>query len=1027
MAEFEVPDPILNSPYIEPQLYWKIEEGVPPEKLEGRRPAGYFYREPGSDYEDPKGNWRELEMVNLIRERLGQWRDDGYPGVSRTTLELLQYWRRDGRQFPLFFAQLEAAETIIFLREARQDLLQGVDIPADEPSASRQAEGYSAFLRFALKMATGAGKTMVMGMLTAWSILNKVNDRTNRTWSDVVLVVCPNITIRNRLRELQPSEGEASIYRKMDLVPSHLMSKLNQGRVIVTNWHVFEPQRPGGYKVVKTGKSVRKKEIIHIGKKTTYARGRRYLTVDAYRRQIAAGLLKVLEEKEAKDGSLERVFVEVERFEESDTSLVRRILGRDLSGKKNILIFNDEAHHAYRIPEIKKEESYVDIDEDWQDDFKREATVWIDGLDKINKKNGVNFCVDLSATPYYISSAKADTNKVYPWVVSDFGLADAIESGLVKIPQLAIRDSTGEERAEYRNIWRWIMEKKLTPAEKGAKGSPPKPAAILKWANTPIIMLAGLWQELFEAWREHREDPRPPVFIIVCKNIKIATVLYDWLANGKAPAGIAPANIPEFRNKGKVENTIRVDSKVAYEVEQSGRKGDENQWMRLVLDTVGKTEWPQDRQGRPIYPEGFKELAEKTGRDFHPPGRDVKCIISVSMLTEGWDCNTVTHIIGLRPFMSQLLCEQVVGRGLRRTNYDVNEDGLFQEEVAKIFGVPFEVVPFKETSGSKKPKEQRRRVHALPSRERLEIKFPRVEGYQQAIRNRVTLDWGSVAGVALDSMSVPTEVQLKAHLPTNEGRPSLYGPGRLDDVSLNKYRRERRVQELAFELAKDLTREYKAQPSCEVPTQVLFPQLLQIVNRYLKEKVNIAHTSELIDVFLSPYYGWVIERLVEAIKPDTSQGEAPEVPRYEAHRGDGSTSDVDFWTSKPVCEIMKSHVNYVVADTKRWEQSAAYFIDTHDAVEAFVKNDRLGFGVPYMHDNKLHDYIPDFIVKLNGDEEQYLIIETKGRKDDVVEVKSQAAKRWVAAVNADGKYGTWHYAIAWRPEEVVGCIDEVKK
>ena len=288
-------------------------------------------------------------------------------------------------------------------------------------------------------------------------------------------------------------------------------------------------------------------------------------------------------------------------------------------------------------------------------------------------------------------------------VVSDFGLTDAIESGLTKIPQLVVRDTTGNPVPSYFNIWRWILTK-LTPSERGGKRANPKPEAVLKYAATPILMLAGLWEELRSEWqRDPSGDPRPPVFIIVCKNTKIADVIYKWLGENDPPSGIPPAKIAGFLNTDDRKNTIRVDSKVVHETDTGEAKSDESAWMRLTLDTVGKTEWPKDRQGRSIYPEGFEELARKLERQLHPPGRDVRCIVSVGMLTEGWDCNTVTHIVGLRPFMSQLLCEQVVGRGLRRSSYEVGDDGKLTEEVAKVFGVPFEIIPFKENSegGSK--------------------------------------------------------------------------------------------------------------------------------------------------------------------------------------------------------------------------------------------------------------------------------------------------------------------------------------
>ena len=306
------------------------------------------------------------------------------------------------------------------------------------------------------------------------------------------------------------------------------------------------------------------------------------------------------------------------------------------------------------------------------------------------------------------------------------------------------------------------------------------------------------------------------------------------MARGERRAlGIPPAKIEGFLNTGERKNTIRVDSKVVAETDTGEAKNDENAWMRLTLDMVGKTDWPRDRQGRSIYPAGFEELAKKLGRPLHPPGRDVRCIVSVGMLTEGWDCNTVTHIVGLRPFMSQLLCEQVVGRGLRRSSYEVGDDGKLTEEVAKVFGVPFEIIPFKENKGGARPSVKRHHIHALPAKAAFEIKYPRVDGYRQAIRNQVTIEWNAAPTLTIDPMKIPPEVEVKANLPSNQGRHSLSGPGKLEKVDLNPYRSGRRFQELVFDMAAELTREYVSRRECEAPAHVLFPQLRQMVNRYL--------------------------------------------------------------------------------------------------------------------------------------------------------------------------------------------------
>jgi type III restriction enzyme len=425
MSGYEVPQPILNSPFDPPAEHWHIVEGEPPVRVTDRRKAVYFYREPKAKSAQGQigGVPVELALVNLVRERLDRWREQGYPGVTRTTLELLQWWNRDGRERRLFFAQREAAETIIFLTEARADFLQGIAIPRDEPSDSQKAEGYTGFLRYACKMATGAGKTTVMGMLAAWSILNKLNDRSDARFSDVVLIVCPNVTIRDRLRELHPDEGEASLYRTRDLVPVHLMPLLSQGKVIVTNWHVFEPQAvtTGGIssKVNKAGVVQPSREWIVIGGKTTTARGSRYMTQAALDAAIAAGEIEVIWEEKDNAGNLKKVLVRAEKRVESDTALVNRIIGREAGGKQNILVMNDEAHHAYRIKREPTDDSKSTLfdefeDEEEAEEFEKEATVWIDGLDRIQKLRGINVCIDLSATPYYLGRVGQETNRPFP-------------------------------------------------------------------------------------------------------------------------------------------------------------------------------------------------------------------------------------------------------------------------------------------------------------------------------------------------------------------------------------------------------------------------------------------------------------------------------------------------------------------------------------------------------------------------------------------------------------------------------------
>lgn len=1045
----EVAEPILNSAFDEPEQYWYIREGETPEK----RPSapGHAARRPAMVYppQDQRASWSvdrhilrpaadypgafELVLVNLIRERLRAWRGAGMPGATRTTLDLVQWWTREGRERRLFFAQIEAALTIIFLIEARADFRQGVSVPRDEPSPERQAAGYKGFQRYACKMATGAGKTTVMGMLAAWRILNKIHARADGRFSDTVVVVCPNVTIRDRLRELCPEQGEASIYRRLDLVPNHLMPELRRGKVFVTNWHAFEPQRPqaaGGARVVKAGVRVRREETVRIGSRATNARGSRYMTLEAYTAARDAGEFEELS-VEREGGEIRSARIATVGYVESDGALVNRALGgSELAGRQNLLVMNDEAHHAYRIlPSGDDEDSGDAEDSEEEEAERREATVWVDGLDKVHKLRKINFCLDLSATPYFLGRIGQEQNKPFPWVVSDFGLVDAIESGLVKIPQLPVRDSSGTERPQYFNVWRWMLETQMTTAERGANRASPRPEAVLKYGQHPIAMLAGRWEEKFRQWEAAGDDPRPPVFILVCKNTRIAKVIYEWLAEGKGPTGTPPSQYTSFLNRDGGVYTIRVDSKVVHETDTGESKSDEARWMRLTLDSVGKTAWPADLEGRPIYPEGFEELARKRDRlnpPLHPPGRDVRCIVSVGMLTEGWDCNTVTHIIGIRPFMSQLLCEQVVGRGLRRASYEVGPDGKFTEEVAEVLGVPFEVIPFKaEPGGSPAARPKRYHIHALPERAALEIRFPRVIGYTQAVRNRVTLDWAKLPRMPLFEPSrIPPEYQQKGMSLSASGRATLTGPGAISTVNLAEHRARVRLQQVVFDVAAGLTKHYAAQATCQVPRHVLFRQLAQIVERYVSEYVEENPPADKRDIALSPYYGWLVEILAENLRPDTREGEAPEVPIYEENRPPGTTAEVDFWTSREPREVVRSHVNYVVPDTERWEQSAAYVLDGHERVAAFVKNAGLGFAIPYLHNGQDHEYVPDFIVRLNGATPRHLILEVKGW-DQRAAIKAAAAQRWVAAVNADGQYGAWAYAVAYAPNEVSGILASV--
>ncbi len=1009
MLDFQVESPIQNSPYDEPTRWWRIVQGESPRLMEGRRPASYFWRKKGGAEDDSEDVGLEISLitVNRIRDRVRQWRADGCPGASRISLELMAWWQRDGRAQRLFFAQIEAASTVIFMTEARRDYLQGIDVRPDEPTERQAADGLEPLMRWACKMATGTGKTTVMGMLAAWTILNKVaSGGRDARFADFVLVVCPNVTIRSRLSELDPLRGDASLYRTRDLVAPHMMALLTQGRVLVRNWHVFELQdenRVGGdsARVVRRGRELRERKTVRIADKTTSARGARYMTIDAYRKAQLLGLLEVVSEAKNGDGVVVQAEVVETRYVESDTRWLKRVL-EDGARKRNIMVFNDEAHHAYRLGEPDEDE---ERDDDGLDAYYREATMWIEGIDRINRLAGVSRVLDFSATPYFLGRVGNNANRPFPWLVSDFGLMEAIESGLTKIPQFAARDLSGNSVPGYFNIWRWILPQ-LKASERGGRHAQAKPEAILRHANIPLVMLGAMWQAKAREWKEQGVDDRPPVFIVVCKNIKLAKLVFDWLARDEPPAGVPKSGLLDFLNRDGRINTIRVDNTVSGEGDDGASASDEDRWMRFTLDTVGRRDWTRDTMGRPMTPEGFAELATKLDRPLHPPGRDVRAIISVGMLTEGWDCNTVTHIVGLRPFMSQLLCEQVVGRGLRRAGYEPGDDGKLPEEVAQIFGVPFQVVPFKaHAKGAVKPQVQTWRVRALPERSDLEIRFPRVDGYVVKAKQSLDIEWTKIQPIQIDPTRQIVAVEMKAGLPANDGTPSLGAPGRVEEATLAPFRVFNRTQTLAMRAAHELMRGYARRVGRDVETlRPLYGEFVRIVLGFVERKALAHPPAEKADVFFAPNYERMQELLLEHLTLTGTEGVKP---RYEQHRPTGSTGEVDYTTRREPMPVRRSHVNLVVADSQ-WERIAATVLDSHASVDSFVKNSGLGFAVPYTLRGTAHDYLPDFLVKLEGGQ-RHLIVEIKGQITEQSDAKKLAVERWCEAVTSDGAFGRWSF------------------
>ena len=1016
----EVQNPIINSPFAEPKQHWLIEHGKSPVKHPGRRLASYYYRVPDSSGRGRKtkkqmslegdlaiGEQEDLPIVNGLRSRIKEWRTGAltgipYDGASAITKELLALWSagNDRRYQRLFFAQLEAAETIIFLVEAADIYKKNQPpIPIDQPSDTAVAAGYKAFTRYACKMATGTGKTTVMGMLSAWSILNRIASPTDDRFTDTILIVCPNVTIRERLQELDPALGDLSLYRTRQLVPVHRMDALRRGEVMIANWHKLAKKETNSVngdsaKVVKTG--VATEVVVNPGRHNEQ--------------------------------------VEV-RYVESDRAWFKRIrqeLGNGKGRSPHWLVFNDEAHHAYRRGDHP---TTVDLDDDsfLAKKNAKEATIWIEGLDRINalaggRKKGIQRCVDLSATPFYIQGSGNEVGKPFPWIVADFSLLDAIESGLVKIPQLPTRDITGADDATYFNVWRWVEQMAVQEGH-SAKLTP---QSVMRYASAPITTLAQDWYQRFQHWQQDSQGephPVPPVFIVVCRDTKIAAEVYNWLAHNEGGYGQSPV---WFRNQPGEEVTVRVDSKVVEDLEQGGTK-DETRRLRFILDTIGKKTWPGGK-----VPEDWAELVrknnEKAASDDNegytwmdekiPPGRTIRCIVSVAMLAEGWDANTVTHIVGLRPFGSQLLCEQVVGRALRRRSYALNEEtDQFEEETAKVFGVPFELVPFKvSTSKDQRPPKEPQHIFADPEKTQYALSFPIVEGYFSPQTFEVDIVWEQVQQLTIDPKDIPNQVELNS-LTSFDGSLAKFSPGERTLLTLADWRKQFRVQQVAFSLAREVCKQWNqdqhgsADDSHAVTPKRLFPKALCAAKRFLLEKVRCIGSAEPCDVLLvGKYQQAAVHSLYTAIRKGGIHGRL-ELPRIATGAaGQGSTHYVDYHTLKSVYAVNKCHLNLMAADTNRWEQSAGFALDTHPGVIKWVKNEHLGFTIPYRHNGMAANYIPDFIAEL--DIGLTLIIELKGQYTDDADTKAKAAERWVSAVNTAGDWGAWYYVVLKDPTEL---------
>ncbi|MEW5940932.1 MAG: DEAD/DEAH box helicase family protein, partial [Chloroflexota bacterium] len=400
MKQVVIENPVLNSPFEEPKRHFRFtEDGITDEVVEARRISQYFVPIPRAKKKSPKQlsfetEWtadrvEENKDINRIRERVEIWRKGGYVGITKTTARLLEYWKREGRERGLFFCQIEALETAIWITEVAPKYGEAW---VENFLRDKNVQSNPLLYRIAFKMATGSGKTVVMAMLIAWQSLNKIANSQDARFSDAFLIVTPGITIKDRLRVLFPNDPQ-NYYKQHDIVPADLLPELDKAKFVVTNFHAFK-----------------------------------------LRERVAAGKLtkQILKQNNGNNA-----------FTETPDQMARRVC-RELGNKKNIIVINDEAHHCYRRrPEGVEEEEALKGDERREaEQREEEARIWISGIESVKAKLGVKAVYDLSATPFFLRGSGYAEGTLFPWVVSDFSLIDAIESGIVKVPRVPVADDS---------------------------------------------------------------------------------------------------------------------------------------------------------------------------------------------------------------------------------------------------------------------------------------------------------------------------------------------------------------------------------------------------------------------------------------------------------------------------------------------------------------------------------------------------------------------------------------------------------
>jgi type III restriction enzyme len=984
--------PILNSPYEYPRQHWELDgEGQPTQRLiETRRRASFISPIPRAKKRQGKAAQQALDIggeekistaaqkydeatINELRSRVDAWRELKNPsdwGVTPETARLLQHWRHHQfNDIRPFFCQVEAIETLIWLTEvAPGDKAHGKRFIERLKDANEGAN--PGLMRLALKLATGAGKTTVMAMVIAWQTINAARHPNSKRFTRGFLVVCPGITIRDRLRVLQPNDPD-SYYESRELVPRDMLRDIERAKIVITNFHAFKLRET--------------LELSKGGRRLLQGKGGDELTTT-----------------------------------ETEGQMLQRVMP-GLMGLKDVMVLNDEAHHCYREkPAEEDEEGIADLkgDEKEEAEKNREAArLWISGLETVTRKLGVQRIVDLSATPFFLRGSGYAEGTLFPWTMTDFSLMDAIECGIVKLPRVPIADndpSAVNELPKYRELWAHIGRD--MPRKGKSKAGDLDPLSLPALLQTALEALYGHYARTFTEWTA-KGITVPPCFIVVCQNTAISKLVYDYISgfqrkNTDGTETHVPGRLELFRNADEFGNpfgrprTLLIDS----EQLESGEALDDNfrkmaadeieQFRRDIVERTRDAQAGQNLSDQDLLREVMNTVGKKDRL-----GEGIRCVVSVSMLTEGWDANTVTHVLGVRAFGTQLLCEQVIGRALRRQSYQLNDDNKFNVEYADVLGIPFDFTA-KPTIAPPQPPVQTERVRAVsPQRDALEITFPRVAGYRVELpAERLEAEFNE------DSTLVLTPEHVGPTVTRNAG---IIGEGVDLTLILTK---DMRRSTLLFHLTKRLL-ETKFRDTGEDPKLYLFGQLKRITRQWMDEHLvcrGETHPAqlmyqELADMACERIYAGITRKLEDAGRQIKAQ--------LDPYNPTGSTSHVNFTTSKRdlwTTDSRKCHVNLVVLDSQ-WEAELCRVVEGHSQVRSYVKNHNLGFEVPYRYKSEARVYRPDFIVRVNdgrGDDDLLnLVIEIKGyRGEDAKEKKSTMDTYWVPGVNALGTYGRWAFA-----------------